>query len=147
MKKPQCLSLCTVKLFLLFSKFYGSYKITKLFLVMTSKMLWKLKRLSSLVVFAEILDGIFRVGNDCGTALFPSCRANFTVGICVLESLDKSEKLENQEMLFWNLCSESNLNVSSTLLPTGRSFIVIWRRIPFPSMMNNPRSVWPRSSK
>lgn len=32
----------------------------------------------------------------------------------------------------------TSLKVSSTLLPTGKSFIVIWRRIPLGSIMNKP---------
>lgn len=34
----------------------------------------------------------------------------------------------------------TNRSVSSTLRPTGRSFIVIWRNIPLPSIMKSPLS-------
>jgi len=40
----------------------------------------------------------------------------------------------------------SNLRVSSTSLPTGRSLMVIWRRIPFPSITKSPRKLTPSSS-
>lgn len=38
--------------------------------------------------------------------------------------------------VYWN--AWTNRRVSSTLRPTGKSFIVIWRRIPFLSIMNSP---------
>lgn len=38
--------------------------------------------------------------------------------------------------VYWKACT--NLKVSSTLLPTGRSFIVICLRVPFGSMINKP---------
>lgn len=41
--------------------------------------------------------------------------------------------------VYWKACT--NLNVSSTDLPTGRSFIVICRNIPLGSMMNKPLKI------
>lgn len=39
-----------------------------------------------------------------------------------------------------NWKASTNLMISETDLPTGKSFIVIWRIMPFGSIINNPRN-------
>lgn len=43
------------------------------------------------IVFTEIFDGIFGVGNDCWTSFLPSSWTNFAMCVSVLEGLNQSK--------------------------------------------------------
>jgi hypothetical protein len=105
------------------------------------------KATRELVDGGEVILRAVGVGDHClGVGLgVPVGGADFSVLVGVLEGFDQSTGGEvSRQSTFFTF--NSHLKVSSTDLPTGKSFTVIWRKFCFPSMMNKPRKEMPDSS-